>query len=98
MDAFADAALTNFNPDCGDFLQMAERELSAFFGAVKELFGPEQAEISAEDWLQELTESDFLPASTGEWRRLTAKASNRLASRVGTPPAHTSSQSAVANT
>jgi hypothetical protein len=30
---------------------MAERELSAFFAAVETLFGPEQANISAEDWI-----------------------------------------------
>ena len=39
---------------------MAERELSAFFRAVTKLFGLEQAEMSAEDWLIELSESDRL--------------------------------------
>jgi hypothetical protein len=33
---------------------MAERELFAFVTAVAELFGSDQAEISAEDWLREL--------------------------------------------
>ena len=61
---------------------MAERELSAFFNAIRQLFGLEEAQLSAEDWLQELIEIDALPASTGEWRLLTAKASARLASRV----------------
>jgi hypothetical protein len=46
------------------------------------LFGSEQAELSAEDWLQELIEIDALPASTREWRLITAKVSTRLASRV----------------
>jgi hypothetical protein len=63
-------------------MTMAERELSAFFNAVTQLFGSEQAELSAEDWLQELIEIDGLPTSTREWRLITAKASTRLASRV----------------
>ena len=63
-------------------MTMAERELSAFFNAINQLFGPEQAELSAEDWLRELIEVDGLPASVREWRSLTAKASVRLASRV----------------
>lgn len=33
----------------------AERELSAFIDAATELFGPEQARVSTEDWLEELT-------------------------------------------
>jgi hypothetical protein len=61
---------------------MAERELSAFFNAVTQLFGPEQAELSAEDWLRELIEVDGLPASAREWRLITARSSTRLASRV----------------
>ena len=61
---------------------MAEREFSAFFSAVTQLFGSEQAALSAEDWLQELIETDGAPASTREWRLLTAKVSARLASRV----------------
>ena len=67
---------------------MAEREFSAFFNAVTQLFGSEQAELSAEDWLQEVIESDVLAASTREWRLITAKVSIRLASRVlaSSPP------------
>jgi hypothetical protein len=63
-------------------MTMAERELSAFFNAVTQLFGTEEAEISAKDWLRELIEIDGLPASTREWRLITAKASTRLANRV----------------
>jgi hypothetical protein len=72
----------NRNPDCEDFLRAAEQELSAFFKAVTELFGCEQAELSAEDWLHELEESPGLPASPREWRFLTASVSRRLASRL----------------
>jgi hypothetical protein len=70
----------NSNSPCTDFMTMAERELAAFFNAVIQSFGSEQAKLSAEDWLQELI--DALPASTREWRLITAKVSTRLASRV----------------
>jgi hypothetical protein len=73
---------TNSNSRCADLTTLAERELSAFFNAVTRLFGLEQAELSADDWLQELMESHALPASAREWRLLTAKVSTRLASRV----------------
>jgi hypothetical protein len=62
---------------CADLMTMAERELSAFFNAMTQLFGSEQAELSAEDWLQELIEIDGLPTSPREWRLITAKVSTR---------------------
>ena len=83
----------NSNPGCADLVTMAERELSAFFRAVTELFGSAQAELSAEDWLHELTVIDSPPASTGDWRRITAKASSRLARRVQASSPLTESQS-----
>jgi hypothetical protein len=42
------------NPQCTDEIHLAERELSAFIVAVAELFGADQARLSAEDWLDEL--------------------------------------------
>jgi hypothetical protein len=72
----------NSNPSCPDLMTMAERELSAFFNTVTQLFGSEQAVLSADDWLRQLIEIDALPASAPEWRLITAKASTRLASRV----------------
>ena len=72
----------NSYPRCTDLTTMAERELSAFFNAITQLFGSEQAELSAEDWLQELIKIDGLPASTCEWRLISAKASTRLAYRA----------------
>jgi hypothetical protein len=72
----------NSNLGCADFITMAERELSAFFNAVTQLFGSEQAQRSAEDWLRELIETDGLPTSVREWRLITAKVSTQLASRV----------------
>jgi len=73
---------TNFKPGCIDLMTTAERELSAFFTAVTELFGSEQAQLSAEDWLHELIKIDGLPTSAREWRLISAKVSTRLASRV----------------
>ena len=72
----------NSNHPCPDLMTMAERELSAFFNAVTQLFGSEQAEVSAEDWLHELREIDGLPTSAREWRLITAKVSTRLPSGV----------------
>jgi hypothetical protein len=66
------------NSRCADLMTMAERELSAFFNAVTQSFGSEQAELSAEDWLQELIEIEGMPTSVREWRLITAKASTRL--------------------
>jgi hypothetical protein len=61
---------------------LAERELAAFFRAVGELYGAEQAETSAKDWLHELAVSEDVPASAREWRTLTIAAAAQLASRV----------------
>jgi hypothetical protein len=72
----------NLNPPCSDLQKMGEQELSAFFNAATQLFGPELAQLSADDWLHELVEIDALPASAREWRLITAKVSTRLASRV----------------
>jgi hypothetical protein len=74
----------NSNSGCDDLMAMAERELSAFFSAVTQLFGSEQAELSAQDWLHELIEIDGLPTSAREWRLITARVSTRLAGGVRT--------------
>ena len=61
----------------------AERELSAFVHAVRELYGPEEAQLSTVDWLDEADSIDMPPVSTGRnWRAVTIAASARLASRV----------------
>lgn len=82
----------NSDARCVDFMTTAERELSAFFNAVRQTFGLEQAERSAEEWLTELSEIEGLPSSTREWRRITAKVLSRLASRVKAPALSTESQ------
>lgn len=63
-------------------MKSAEQELAAFFSAVKQLFGREQAELSAEDWLRELAEIDGPSSAARDWRSVTVKASARLATRV----------------
>jgi len=70
------------NSTCEDQISMAECELSAFFRAVTELFGPEQARLSAEDWLDESARMDGPPRATSrDWRAVTVAASARLANR-----------------
>jgi hypothetical protein len=70
------------NSTCEEQIKMAERELSAFVRAVTELFGPEQARLSTEDWLDELELKDVLPrANSRDWREVTVAASARLANR-----------------
>lgn len=73
--------LNKRTPGCTEIMTMAEQELAAFSSAVRELFGSEQAKISAEDWLQ-LAAINNLPTSPREWRLITIKASARLAGRV----------------
>ena len=62
---------------------LAERELSSFVAAVTELYGPEQARLSAESWLDESKLMDSPPRSEARnWRAVTIAASARLANRV----------------
>jgi hypothetical protein len=75
------------NSICKEQMQMAEREFSAFIRAVKELLGPDQAELSALDWLDELELMDSQPGSTSQhWRAVTIAASARLANRLNAGP------------
>jgi hypothetical protein len=69
-----------------DQLHLAERELSAFVAAVRASYGPEEAELSAEDWIEESELMDSSPRSeVRNWRAVTIAASTRLASRVRRP-------------
>jgi hypothetical protein len=64
-------------------MHLAERELSSFVAAVTELYGPEQAQISAEGWLDESELMDSPPRSEARnWRAVTIAAAARLGSRV----------------
>jgi hypothetical protein len=63
--------------------QLAERELSCFVAVVTKLFGPDQARVAAEDWLEESDLMDSQPRSEArDWRSVTIAASARLADRV----------------
>jgi len=63
--------------------QLAERELNAFIAAVRTSYGSEQAELSAEDWLDESELIDSPPRSEPrDWRSVTIAASARLARRI----------------
>jgi len=71
------------NSTYADQIQLAERELASFIGAVTELFGPEQALLSSTDWLDEAELMDSpLRSTTRDWRAVTVAASARLASRL----------------
>jgi hypothetical protein len=72
----------NGNSICAELMIRAERELSAFFSAVAELFGQEQATLAAKDWLQQFEGMKHLPTSTRDWRLMCIEASARLAKRV----------------
>jgi hypothetical protein len=70
---------------CAELLSIAQRELVALFRAVTELFGAEQAELSAEEWLHEVEASATLPASAREWRQMTIRVITQLAERCSGP-------------
>ena len=62
---------------------LAERELSSFVAAVTKLFGPDEAKVAADDWLDESDLMDSPPRSEArDWRSVTIAASARLADRV----------------
>lgn len=62
---------------------LAERELSSFVSAVTKLYGPEQARLAAQGWLEEFELIDRSHLSTGkDWRAVTIAASARLANRL----------------
>ena len=75
------------SPDRGasidGLVRMAERELAAFIGAINELFGPEEARVSADEWIEELLSINQSVGPGGpDWRRITIMASGRLAGRL----------------
>ena len=62
---------------------LAEREPSSFIAAVTQLYGPEQARLSAHDWLDESDLMDSPPQSEDRnWRAVTIAASARIANTV----------------
>jgi len=76
---------TRHSPADADLMVIAEQELGAFIRAVTELFGPEQARLATEDWIDELELMDTLPGPTRrEWGSVTVAASIQLARRLNT--------------
>ena len=71
------------NSSYTDQVHSAERELAAFIAAVRASYGPEEAELSAEDWIEESELMDSSPRSeVRNWRAVTIAASARLANRL----------------
>jgi len=76
-------------------MDMAQRELGAFLFAVSGSYGPEEADIAAQDWLDELNLLDCVSEPTpSDWRLVTITAAGHLAERVnkkavGTRSPHT---------
>ena len=70
-------------PACSELVRKAERELGAFTSAVAELYGAEQARLSAIDWLDQFESLNNLPGSTShDWRLVTVRATVRLVKRL----------------
>jgi hypothetical protein len=71
------------NSTCEDQMRIAQRKLSALINAVTESFGPEQAKVSIEDWLDDSELMDSPPRWTNrDWRAVTVAASARLVNRL----------------
>ena len=68
-------------------LASAERELSAFFAAVHQLFGPAHARHAADNWMEELERTDWISEVQAiNWRPVTIAAAARLAGRAKSRP------------
>lgn len=74
-------------PSCADLARAAERECAAFFGAVYELLGGDDARIAAEQWLTGF-QSIPLPigSSTEMCRQVTVTAAVCLARHLRQSP------------
>jgi len=71
------------SPACSELVGKAERELGAFISAVAELYGAEQARLSAIDWLDQFESINNLPGSTShDWRLVTVRAAVCLVNRL----------------
>lgn len=74
-------------------MHLAQRELSSCIAAVTKLYGPEQARLAPEDWLDESELMDSPPRSEARnWRAVTIAASARLANRVSVRAASADAQ------
>jgi hypothetical protein len=66
-----------------DLLMTAERELAAFYRAIDQRYGPEEARKAAHDWIEEVETMDW-PAvgAVPNWRRVSIAAADCLSARV----------------
>ncbi|WP_148210138.1 hypothetical protein [Candidatus Korobacter versatilis] len=71
------------NP-CLELNGMAERELTSFYAAVKKMFGREEAERSAKEWIGEISSAARVPRSLREWREISVNVAKRVALRLET--------------
>jgi len=63
-------------------LASAEKELSAFVAAVRQLFGAEEAQKATEKWMEELERTGWSnEASVIDWRGVTIAAAARFVGR-----------------
>jgi hypothetical protein len=63
-------------------LTLAERELSAFVTAVRQLFGAEQSRQAGNIWIEELERMDWpSEAPVIDWRKVIIAAAGRLVDR-----------------
>jgi hypothetical protein len=77
------------NASCLCLTCMTQRELGAFMRAVKDRYGPAEAEIAAGDWLDEFESIEELPECASRTLRLvTIAAGSRLARRLFGTPMH----------
>ena len=87
------------SPAYSKLVRKTERELGAFISAVTQLYGAEQARLSAIDWLDQFESiNDVSGSTTHDWRLVTIRAAaclvNRLhvkspMSNIGAPPTDT---------
>jgi hypothetical protein len=84
LQPIATSHWSNGNDPSADHLAVTgEGEFTEFVRAVTELFGPEQATQSAEDWLNEVASKHSLPAPRSiEWRLVTLAAFAQLTIRL----------------
>lgn len=71
-----------------EVMMFAENELAALHSAALQIFGPEQAELAADDWRRELEVMEWLPEpAIPNWRQPALAAVRRLAERTRGFPA-----------
>ena len=67
------------NFPCAEQLSGGQRELTAFYNAVRSLHGLDEARHAAEQWIDELRHAKSLPLNAREWRGITVRAAATLA-------------------